>query len=188
MIKKIIYFGCGFFVLCMVISCTKPSKIPKIGTSTDSTVGTAAIFPHTEEFKSTRLHGKEFYGRPNLCKGCHGKDLGGGNVKISCHTCHTSPHEKKWSLPQHHGVEYVKSKEACMDCHSKDGFLSCGSCHLEMPHDAEFKINHPKIAKDYKGQCTRCHTDYKKLMPNTEGGCYTSKCHSEGTLPIIKWR
>ena len=248
MIQKLSHGIVLMFLLFIIsISCSKPSKLPQANVDTNPAEMEAAIFPHSEKFKGTRLHGLEFYANANRCKGCHGKDLGGGNVKVSCQTCHvvfphtdefktttlhgteyfknkavcttchgvdyrggnsktacnachSYPHPAKWALPEYHGTEYLKLREKCLTCHGEESsfkkqhpepFVSCGSCHPLIPHGPSFETGgHASLARTYKGQCTLCHTDYKRLFPNTQAeGCRSSSCHGEeGTSPLIKWR
>ena len=161
------------------------------------------VFPHTDEFKTTTLHGAEYFKNKTTCTQCHGTDYSGGDSNKSCKECHRYPHPPKWTLPQNHGAQYlevsnIRNGYSCFMCHGEkdslkerhpEEFVSCGTCHPLIPHDEEFKYGggaHRKMARTYQGQCTLCHTDLKRLMPEMgEDGCYS--CHDAGTLPIVHW-
>lgn len=186
-------------------ACNKPTKIITMGTESQVSEATKAIFPHTPEFKTTRLHGEVFFQDRGLCANCH--EVSGTSARVSCHNCHPYPHKVKWTLPENHGQSYVKElsrKEEdlkdgeisvkCLQCHAENGslatkfpenFVSCGSCHTPMPHTSDFMNgDHGDLARTYKGKCTVCHTDQKRLMPDPQG-CYA--CHSVDHVPTVQF-
>ena len=85
----------------------------------------------------------------DTCTHCHGTDFRGGDIGISCKTCHSYPHDPKWALPKNHGDEYVKELNqpsptpshpwvTCQVCHSSTAAenanrVSCDSCHVWFP-------------------------------------------------------
>ncbi|HLD73424.1 MAG TPA: cytochrome c3 family protein [Bdellovibrionota bacterium] len=180
-------------LLFIFIACNKPTKpIPDI-------IGEGALkiknmsYPHSEEFRTTSLHGEAFLNNRESCIQCHGGDFMGGSSNTSCYSCHSYPHQPKWALPKNHGAAYLAQPSSlCLNCHTKKTSVSCDACHLLIPHSLEFKQGkaHAQSAQGYEGECTLCHTQLKKLLPTTgEEGCI--KCHKiegKGAAPIIKWR
>lgn len=172
------------------------------------------VYPHSPEFKTTAAHGGEFLANRNVCAQCHGRDYQGRNepatwqgvreaLPPSCKKCHNYPHEAKWAFPQNHGGAFVETLRAraaeqtvaCLNCHGEtasfrqrhqDHFVSCGTCHVALPHTEDFKEgDHGDIARTYDGKCTRCHTNLTRHMP-TMGNCLS--CHeADGTTPIVRW-
>ncbi len=204
---------CAHFIIILIlffVACTKLTDGPGTLMKSDTTKTTSAFYPHSKEFKTTSLHGETFLSNRESCVVCHGTDLSGGRAQISCQKCHSYPHSPKWVLPQNHGAAYIASlppsgedvenPSLCLDCHNEknalhekrpDVFVSCGSCHLPIPHNLQFKIGegHAPYAKNYDGECTLCHTNLKRLLPHTnEKGCFS--CHKTeiGKTPVIRWR
>ena len=165
---------------------------------------------HTTEFKTTYLHGVEFFRDKKGCANCHGFSFDGGSSKVSCASCHDYPHPVKWALPENHGATYrkrgVEEGGACLNCHGEGSkfkernpkiFVACNSCHEAFPHgDLEtFLEKHTDdagIAKTYKGQCTLCHkvlgatlSKNKEITEVVEHGCYS--CHDEPEKPVAGW-
>jgi len=243
----------GFFTLTLVLGCTKSSKLPQsaINTQQNRSQSGEAVYPHSDKFRTTKAHGLEYFSNPEVCKGCHGKELDGGSAEVACNSCHgifphttefktttthgteyfknklsctqchgvdykggdsnisckkchPYPHEAKWTLPTNHGATYLETSDTtktCAKCHGEENslkerhpeeFISCGTCHPKIPHDEDFKYpsdatgEHATMARTYKGQCTLCHSDYKRLMPEMgEDGCYS--CHDQGKLPTVHW-
>ena len=192
------------FATILVAACNKPTPT----TITGETLGrrlaqpeeVAKVFPHTEEFKTTFLHGTEFLKDKKVCAQCHGIDFAGGSINKSCLNCHPYPHQPRWAFPTNHGRVFTSAnqREACLKCHGEKSafkerhsqeFVSCGTCHTPIPHSQDFMEGgeeHSTLAKTYEGKCTSCHTDLKRNMPSTgEDGCYM--CHSEGQIPIMQW-
>ena len=79
-----------FAVSALVSSCSKLSSVDNgsggnapPSTPAVSTAEIQAIYPHTEEFKSTALHGQHYVKNGATCRVCHGQDLSGAATKIS---------------------------------------------------------------------------------------------------------
>jgi len=186
-LKLLIILGFMF-----VVSCVKPAErklsdrdIDKLA-KTDERV--KAFYPHTAEFKKSshsRMYllnkGKE------LCSICHGSDLKGGNVKVSCTSCHNYPHPKDWKNKEAHGKVFkevwsqygldktIKKTNSllCMHCHDLNSELrkknsdidvpGCKKCHkVSVPHSLDFKDPmhheaHGKVASRYLKECQICH-------------------------------
>lgn len=168
---------------------------------------------HTAEFKTTHLHGVEFFRDKKICAQCHGVFFDGGSANVRCASCHDYPHTVKWALPENHGGSYRKKGleegapgNGCLDCHGEGSkfkerhpkiFVACNSCHEAFPHGdlGEFLGEHTDnagIAKTYKGQCTLCHkalgetlSKNKEIMELVGHGCYT--CHDEPEKPTAGW-
>ena len=201
---------CFTIVALFFVACTKPTDGPNTVVESDITKTVSAIYPHSKEFRTTSLHGERFLNNQEGCGGCHGSDFKGGRAEVSCQKCHPYPHSPRWALPQNHGAAYVASlppsgedvenPSLCLNCHDEkntlhekrpDVFVSCGSCHLQIPHSYEFKIGktHALYAKNYDGECMSCHTNLKKLLPHTnEKGCFSCHKAEVGKTPVIRWR
>jgi len=197
---------CFSLAIGVLISCTKPTPSGVIvqappGERLASSDAIAKVFPHSEEFKTTFLHGTEFFKDKKVCAQCHGIDFSGGSIKKSCLNCHPYPHQERWAFPSNHGHAFTGGqREACLKCHGEKSafkgrhpqeFVSCGTCHTSIPHSQNFTEissdeHHLKLAQTYEGKCTLCHTDFKRNMPNLgDDGCYT--CHNSNEIPIMKW-
>ncbi|MBT1070982.1 CxxxxCH/CxxCH domain c-type cytochrome [Pelotalea chapellei] len=118
------------------------------------------------------------------CTECHGKDLKGGNVKVSCFsqsfgamTCHFHP--AGYATPQVHGAAakaaptFSSGLDSCSGCHGSGfagGFLStvsCFTCHgISAPH-----------AKNWATSTTSSHSNSD---PGNAATCY--QCHAGGRL------
>ncbi len=109
------------------------------------------VYPHSEIFTGTALHGEVFFQDQQKCQDCHGEKLDGGKSKISCNDCHQLyPHSETFkkcsSLKEGcaHGETFIKDRDSCNKCHElnsdKPGKLgntvvkSCQQCH-DYPHD-----------------------------------------------------
>lgn len=120
-----------------------------------------------------------------------------------CLKCHEYPHPSQWQLPANHGSKFLQDRDAkqpqaaltCLGCHGEQSafksrhagkHVSCATCHPAMPHPEGFGYDHAKVARTYAGNCTACHTDLKRLMPNMGGdGCYS--CHESTQVPGVRW-
>ncbi|MCM2278434.1 MAG: cytochrome c3 family protein [Oligoflexia bacterium] len=165
-------------------------------------------YPHNEDFKKTALHGSFFLQQRDACLRCHVPEGKGTADRKDCQACHPFPHDRSWALAGNHGLGFLggsetaspaqkkKAEEACLKCHGETSkfrdkhpkdFVSCGSCHVLMPHAKKFKSGaHSEVAQTYEGKCTACHTEYKRLMPNSEEvGCFN--CHDEGQVTKVGW-
>ena len=192
-----------FAVALLVLSCSKLSSVDNgsQGSSTpaDPAVSPAeiqAIYPHTVEFKSTRLHGQKYTANGATCRTCHGKDLSGAATKVSCVSCHEIfPHSEDFKTKTH-GSLFLKNRETCTRCHGADSRggsigISCTSCH-NYPHDPKWALpknhgtqfvaeigsasptpNHPWVG------CQTCHTQAQAEGGKSDGsnrvGC--DSCH-----------
>src|SRR3990167_1476988 len=102
-------------------------------------------YPHSDEFKTTHIHGLVFYSDSSGCKSCHGKDLLGGERGISCAKCHDGfPHTNEFKTTNAHGLKFFSDSSSCKTCHGKDLLggelkVSCSKCHQNFPHSQEFK-------------------------------------------------
>jgi len=97
-------------------------------------------------------HQTAFLSNPDLCRGCHGADLLGGEAGVSCFSssfagtsCHASgpnSHPAGWAYPDQHGAVAKAAPGVrngfsyCQKCHGLDfkgGFVnvSCFNCHIE---------------------------------------------------------
>ncbi len=115
-------------------------------------------FPHPANWREPAKHGVTALSRfrdgidstlGEACENCHGKDLDGGDVGISCRKCHSVfPHPADWVNPESsefHGLMAVAKgieKTCWTQCHGTDfsGGLSgraCTSCHELYPHQPE---------------------------------------------------
>ncbi len=187
-----------FLILALlVVACNRPTKTEVPGVESQVSEATKAIFPHSPEFKTTVLHGEEYFKDRKLCTSCHAFDYSGGSAKVSCYGCHTYPHKAKWAIPHNHGQMYTYEGNACLRCHEENGhmqtahpdqFVSCSSCHTLIPHSEDLTNgDHAALAGTYQGKCTVCHTDQKRLMPNLDpDGCYS--CHDKDQLPRVQWQ
>lgn len=132
----------------------------------------------------------------NLCKGCHGDDLTGGDTKIACDTtCHptvfsySTGHPALWGNQDQHGY-YVdeNSTDACAtQCHGTDlsgglSGISCKACHdgATYPHSDDFISSHGIAANSGKNTCTSCHGD-DLTGGNAAPSCYS--CHPKYPHP-----
>ncbi|MBN8538590.1 MAG: hypothetical protein J0M15_16195 [Deltaproteobacteria bacterium] len=197
----------------------------KGGSSKISCTSCHNSFPHSQDFKTTQLHGSAYLKDKSSCTQCHGSDHKGGSVQISCQNCHSYPHDNKWALPQNHGVKFAeingtlltntnpleRENKACMKCHENkpmeessfknrhpEHFVSCSSCHADMPHGRSFlsddgteTIRHAKYLKEHpekKGSCYSCHLNPERKVPELKT-CL--KCHDEepeSSYPKIQFK
>jgi hypothetical protein len=131
-----------------------------------------SIYPHSDDFKKTQLHGEAFLGNRQSCTKCHGSDFAGGASKVSCKECHNYPHDLNWSNPTNHGKAYMaindRQKDDIEDPLKRD-FKQCLMCH-ENKQDptGTFKERHPEMFV----ACNSCHADLphgQKFLPGTSG-------------------
>lgn len=112
--------------------------------------------PGWNEGSSPEFHGKILAMKNFVssdCRDCHGSDLNGGLVQVSCRTCHVNyPHPDGWagtssgshvafikithyditSCRDCHGQDYatVKTDNSCLTCHTQTGGPeACNTCH-----------------------------------------------------------
>jgi len=178
-------------IFCCVIGCNKPTETSD-SRNQNRTTSVANIYPHSKAFKKTSLHGQRYLADTSTCLQCHGTDYKGGNARVSCYSCHSSfPHSTGWASPGVHGSAFLKletaMREQCLNCHrpkpeAPANSITCAGCHAAYPHSNEFMTgDHAEWARQYSGQCTICHIDFKKHMPNFPNGCID--CHT-GELKI----
>jgi hypothetical protein len=115
------------------------------------------------------------------CKECHGEDLSGGIVKVSCTTCHLggplSVHPAAWednadlnhrdyvllgptitkfcANAACHGSDFkgvTGSGPSCTSCHAET-FYDCSSCHAFPPNTGKHVFHMQQI----NFVCTNCH-------------------------------
>ena len=195
-------------LLFIASSCTKLSREPEdMDNQRIEDMAHSVSLSHTSEFRSSRAHGQEYFKNKALCARCHGFDFSGGQSNVACKTCHNYPHAVQWALPKNHGKTYLESLSKgvesednpsnCLNCHGDRAplkeenpthFVSCASCHIQIPHTHDFKgademATHGEVAETYAGKCTQCHTDLKRLLPNIKEGCL--ECHDG--VPTVKW-
>ena len=156
-----------------------------------------STYPHNPDFIQ-KTHGATYLKDSKSCTTCHGKDYAGGDSGKSCKTCHSNfPHPEDWDAPENHGAHYLaefgskvnpsahpkQSAVDCQSCHAKKGkspaVFSCDDCHTKVPHADEGFVmgNHGKEAGAGGSNCTDCHKDFKRLMPDFPKGC--AECHSD---------
>lgn len=184
--------------LVLVISCKKEGN-QLIAQSTNQYVANQAsgIYPHTDEFKHSPLHGTMFFQNRASCTKCHGTDFKGGNVGVACSSCHNYPHTTTWAQPQNHGTYFAKmladqakkikdplkrDVKECMMCHENkmnpmntfkerhpEQFVACSSCHADVPHGQKFLPSQP----GENGPVA--HDVYIEGNPDLKGSCFS--CH-----------
>ncbi len=127
------------------------------------------------------------------CKLCHGQSYSGGDVNISCYTCHGAfPHETQFAPSAGGHMSYLRAKgyntTECQQCHGTDytgGAVSvaCFTCHNAYPHSAKFvqpSGNHVAYfqANGYPlQQCQDCHgSDYTGGISSIS--CSGGQCHA----------
>ncbi|OGQ37287.1 MAG: hypothetical protein A3F16_08295 [Deltaproteobacteria bacterium RIFCSPHIGHO2_12_FULL_43_9] len=120
-------------------------------------------YPHSEEFKTTNMHGLQFLSDSNGCKSCHGKNLLGVSSAPSCQKCHKDfPHSKEFKTTTH-GEIFLTDQNSCKTCHGKDLMgggprISCQQCHNNFPHSEEFKTTtHGETFFADSNSCRTCH-------------------------------
>ncbi len=171
-----------------LFSCNKPTETSSPKNSDTQTTSAISIFPHSDDFKKTYLHGQAYLTDKSSCLQCHGLDLKGGTANVSCTSCHSYPHSTGWALPKGHGAHYLtlepSQKESCTKCHSSKTiinkqerqYISCSQCHDRYPHEPDFLTIHTEKKPDAGSSCTACHNDQK----NEELGC--TGCHADSNL------
>ena len=115
--------------------------------SDDDMITSAATGADYENIYDSEWREKINHGRTTIqlgydvCRGCHGSDLTGGDVGVSCYQCHSfAPHVDGWAEPDVHGVTAKgNGKELCTGCHGEDlsgedTGTACNKCHIIYPH------------------------------------------------------
>lgn len=153
-------------------------------------------FPHSEDFKQSKEHGKYFYYNTQICSKCHNVDF--EQSQDFCNKCHGSnPHDE--TNLERHGSKYIASKKSCFVCHDTDDFgpNSCKECHSNYPHEKTWKQEHgldllnqvwPNgtdnlrkidwgvMDKISKNNCLTCHKERLEATPELEN-YKCSSCH-----------
>ncbi|HTX98422.1 MAG TPA: CxxxxCH/CxxCH domain-containing protein [Bacteroidota bacterium] len=130
------------------------------------------------------------------CKLCHGNAYSGGNVNVSCYSCHNSfPHEIRFASSAGGHMAYLQAmgfnSTECQQCHGINYSggavnVACFSCHDAYPHSVKFSQpsgNHVAYfqANGYPiQQCQACHgTDYAGGTSSIS--CSGGQCHATAT-------
>jgi hypothetical protein len=193
--------------LLIFISCKKEEN--SLLTETQNEVSgnqSLGIYPHTEEFKTSSLHGTTFFANRASCTKCHGNDYKGGSTKVSCLSCHNYPHEVKWAQPKNHGTYFVemsarqssikdplkRNLSECMMCHENkidptgtfkerhpEQFTSCSTCHADAPHGQKF---FPSLPTD-KGPIS--HGIFARNHPELKNSCFSCHLNPERRAPKV---
>lgn len=106
-------------------------------------------FPHDADWlqaSSDKFHGTFLQNNgwdTESCAACHGQDYQGGDVGVSCYTCHSAfPHSSNWvnnSSDEFHG-NFIRqggwSLASCKTCHAEDYSggntgVACAQCHTQ---------------------------------------------------------
>lgn len=127
----------------------------------------------------------------NLCKTCHGQDLGGNGVEAKqCARCHTpgviSHDFVHWRNPDSHGINSLLVHNAAPGVRTPDNCLSSG-CHQSIfrrppanvcnPYVGQvLATGQPQIPQNALDRCAGCHD-----MPAS--GCPPDGCASRPGLP-----
>jgi hypothetical protein len=193
--------------LFLVIACKKDANLLLSDSSNNQLNGNQAlgIYPHSEEFKTTSLHGTTFLGNRTSCMKCHGSDFKGGSTKVACLNCHNYPHPADWAQPKNHGTYFAainnrqkdikdplkRDFSECMRCHENkmnpagtfkerhpEQFVACSTCHADIPHGQKFL---PSLPTD-KGPTP--HDVYLENNPDFKGSCFS--CHLNTTRSAPK--
>ncbi len=101
------------------------------------------------------LHAEAANAALGQCQSCHGADLRGTGIAISCYNCHSGEppfqlHPRDFRTPEDHGPA------------AKSDILSCQGCHGEQGGVG----SNPR---------------FNKAIGSLEAGCESSGCHSPGT-------
>lgn len=193
--------------LVLVIACKKESN-QLIAQSTSQVVANQSleIYPHSEEFKNSTLHGAMFLQNRTSCTKCHGENFSGGTSRVACSSCHNYPHNLGWAQPQNHGSYFAKiladqkktqkdplkrNVKECMMCHEKPADSNatgtevsqhsnkiplCNACHADVPHGKKFLVNGEAIE----------HGDFVKSNPSIMGSCFSCHLNTNRAAPSPK--
>lgn len=194
------------FCLLAILACKKEENQIVSQTTNQITANQALdIFPHSEEFKHSTLHGSLFLQNRASCSKCHGNDFKGGSTGVACTSCHNYPHDSTWAQPQNHGTHFAKlladqadtipdqlkrNVTECMMCHENkinpkgtfkerhpQQYVACASCHADMPHGQKFL---PTLPTD-KGPIA--HRTYLKAHPELKGSCFSCHLNTKRAAP-----
>jgi hypothetical protein len=154
-------------------------------------------------------HQAEFKSASETCLQCHGADMMGGIVQVSCfsltnndRSCHPGGpgggHPAGWSVPGSHGVVAKSGTSAssglasCKSCHGADfsggSAVSCYSCHgVNAPHaKAPWRsgpLTHTNTNPDNAPVCSQCH----QRNAGTPGCFNNTLCHGEAAGHEVGW-
>ena len=161
---------------------------------TDCHIG-GTFAPHPEHyltFPHLQFHSSagDWTSTVDQCMGCHGDNLDGGLVDMSCITCHTdgfTSHAPNFNIDIHNQIgDWVDVNSQCQGCHGENfdgGFvdISCVNCHAsdgEISHPDGFAIYGDPNFHSNTGEwdptvntCKSCHGE------NLDGGIVGLNCH-----------
>ncbi len=141
------------------------------------------------------------------CSQCHGADLDGGLVRVSCRKCHTSyPHPEGWAQdnrPVHgvflqaqgypldscktcHGADYAELKQGktCLTCHNQqNGPEACNTCHGRFEADGtDLRNAAPPAGLREEGsgesRAVGAHQAHLALADSASARSYCAECHT----------
>lgn len=120
----------------------------------------------------------------NGCQICHGSDLKGGEVGVSCFNCHNNyPHPSDWATATQHGTAATTDISNCKLCHISITSQDCKSCHHD--NDTNWRAsNHQRAAAQNINGCKICHGG--DLTGGDSGiSCYS--CHASFSSHPADW-
>ncbi len=130
----------GLLVVLSIAGCNRPVDEPPAQKGVSSQVA-GNVYPHSLEFRTTRVHGEAFSSDRKTCLACHGSDLAGGTSKVSCTQCHSQFHfADSFKKPDEHGkAALAAGNSACLICHNGKSTKasSCNKCH-NYPHTSHW--------------------------------------------------
>ena len=156
--------------------------------------------PHDVKFGSANnghgLYLKTGHYNATECKQCHGQTYAGGNVPVSCFSCHNAfPHEIKFASSLGGHMAYLRSNgynnAECQQCHGANYSggavtVACFTCHDAYPHSAKFAqplgshVSYLQTNAYPFQQCKDCHgSDY--LGGTVTVSCSGGQCHATAT-------
>lgn len=190
-------------------SCHMPLDTNTDELKNDFCMGCHKSYPHTKKFTASFEHGSAFLKDRTACLACHQvKDkLGTSTGKKACLACHKYPHGPSW-VSKGHNKDYWENKIDekmqinCQHCHQEESpfhqrhelqFVSCNSCHLQVPHDFKKFSKHYRASSRYTKKCTTCHNPFGKYhvpdaYPVDPPKKECSMCHDGISTNLKKFR
>lgn len=162
--KRLSYALLLFAVIVFLLNgCTESLEDGLPGNDSDSTTY------HSTGWKDNPQHGNDFSENEQNCKACHGEDLKGGALGISCEGCHHG-----WSGT--HADAFNEDPDTCLACHG-GSITTCEDCHHSENSAFECSDCHTRAATSYtdsahgntlygvnrsgtgytQGDCIHCH-------------------------------